>query len=215
MHPQTPDTRRSEERQAELLTVAAAAHRAGVSRHIVGSWISRGQLPTVRIDGRRHVRAEDLAKTQALAHVGNVLPAWRRNPQRAGKRLRALREAVGLNQQELAAACGLTHEAISRLETGTNAPYAETVRQLAHALDVAPVRFVARDTIAPKALTVAEAAARLEVPAARVQRWLRKGLLVGTKVSGVWHVPLEAIVDLERRERLRGRSRRLDPRYHG
>jgi hypothetical protein len=80
---------------------------------------------------------------------------------------------------------------------------------------VAPTVFVARTTIAPVGFTTAEVAARLEVPASRVQTWLRRGLLAGTKVSGIWRVPVTAVVDLERRERLRGRSRRLDPRYRG
>ena len=53
----------------------------------------------------------------------------------------------------------------------------------------------------------------LEVPRARVQLWLRSGKLPGVKVSGQWRVPLDAVLELERRDRLRGRSRRLDPRY--
>jgi excisionase family DNA binding protein len=206
----------SEECQGELLTVTAAAQRAGVSRSIVGGWITTGRLPAVRIHGRRHIRPADLAATQARAHVGPVLPRWRRNPQRAGQRLRALREAAGLNQQELAAASGLTHEAISRLETGTNAPYGETVRQLARALGVDPEQFVARDkTTGLSLLTVAEAAGRLDVPAGRVQTWLKQGLLAGSKVSGQWRVPAVVVAELARSGRLRGRSRRLDPRYRG
>ena len=59
---------------------------------------------------------------QEAAHRRRVEPAWRRNPQRAGQRLRQLREAAGLNQQELAARSGLTHEEISRLELGHQAP---------------------------------------------------------------------------------------------
>jgi len=53
----------------------------------------------------------------------------------------------------------------------------------------------------------------LEVPRTRVQLWLRSGKLPGVKVSGQWRVPLDAVLELERRDRLRGRSRRLDPRY--
>src|ERR687897_765550 len=102
--------------QIALLTVSAAAQLAGVSRWIISSWITTGQLPAMRINGRRYVRAKDLAATQAHAHEGEVVPAWRQNRRRAGKRLRALREASGLNQIQLAAASGLTHEAISRLE---------------------------------------------------------------------------------------------------
>ena len=169
----------------------------------------------MRIDRRRRIHPDALAATRDAAQLRRVEPAWRRNPQRAGQRLRLLREAAGLNQQELAARSGLTHEEISRLELGHQAPLTGTVRAVARALEVAPTVFVARTTIAPVGLTTAEAAARLEVPASRVQTWLRRGLLAGTKVSGVWRVPLAAVVELERRERLRGRSRRLDPRYRG
>src|SRR3954454_10430682 len=103
---------------SDLLTVTAAARRSGLSRSVVSGWSTTGQLPAVRINGRRHVRAEDVAATQAHAHEGEVVPAWRRNRRRAGKRLRAIRETAGLNQIQLAALSGLTHEAISRLETG-------------------------------------------------------------------------------------------------
>jgi excisionase family DNA binding protein len=200
----------------DLLTVSAAAERTGLPRTIISGWITTGQLPAVRINGRRHIRAEDLAATQARAHEGEVVPEWRQNRKRAGKRLRAIREAGGLNQIQLAAASGLTHEAISRLETGRCWPHAETVRKLAGALDVDPERFVARDkTTGLTLLTVAEAASRLEVPAGRVQTWLRKGQVSGTKVSGEWRVPSVVIAELARSGRLRGRSGRLDPRYRG
>jgi excisionase family DNA binding protein len=199
----------------ELLTIDEAAQRAGVSRETVRSWIARGQVSSVRIDRRRRIHPDALTAARDVAQLRRVEPTWRRNPRRAGQRLRLLREAAGLNQQELAARSGLTHEEISRLELGQQAPLIGTVRALSRALEVAPAVFVARTTIAPVGLTTAEAAARLEVPAGRVQTWLRRGLLGGTKVSGVWRVPVAAVVDLERRERLRGRSRRLDPRYRG
>src|SRR5215203_1815220 len=120
----------------DLLTVSAAAQRTGLPRTVVSSWITTGQLPAVRINGRRHVKAEDLAATQARAHEGEVVPVWRENRKRAGKRLRAIREAAGLNQLQLAAASGLTHEAISRLEAGKRAPLATTVVKLAQGLGV-------------------------------------------------------------------------------
>src|SRR5215217_5526671 len=201
--------------QAGLLSVTAAAQRAGVSPWTVGGWITAGKLPTVRIAGRRYVRPADLAETQIRAHVGNVVPAWRQNRRRAGKRLRALREAAGLNQQELAAASGLTHENISRLERGDHSPQAATVVALAHALQVAPEQFVSREQTGLSLLTVAEAAHQLEVPAGRVQVWLKTGELAGTKVSGQWRVLAVVVAELARSGRLRGRSRRLDPRYRG
>ena len=204
-----------QERQTELLTVTQAAQLAGVSRHTVSGWITNGQLPAVRVDGRRLIRPADLAATQARAHAGDVVPAWRQHRRRAGKRLRAIREAAGLNQLQLAAASGLTHEAISNLETGQRAPLAATVITLAQALEVEPEQFVSRERGGLTTLTVAEAAARLDVPAGRVQRWLKEGELVGSKVSGQWRVPAVVVAELARSGRLRGRSRRLDPRYRG
>jgi excisionase family DNA binding protein len=200
---------------ATWLTIDEAAQQAGVSRWTVRGWIARGQLPSVRIDRRRRIDPTDLAAAQEAARQRLLEPAWRRNPTRAGLRLRRLREAKGLNQQELATRSGLTHEEISRLELGHQVPLTGTVRRLAPALGVEPTVFIARTKLEPVGLTAAEVAARLEVPAGRVQTWLRRGLLAGTKVSGVWRVPPEAVLELERHERLRGRSRRLDPRYRG
>ncbi len=89
------------------------------------------------------------------------------------------------------------------------------MRALALALAVAPEQFVSREPAGLTLLTVAEAAHRLDVPAGRVQAWLRQGLLAGMKVSGQWRVPAVVVVELGRSGRLRGRSRRLDPRYRG
>jgi len=217
-HP-IPPPRRVDGRDASdpagLLTVTQAGQRAGVSRYTVAGWVTSGQLPAVRMDGRRYVRAEDLAAAQARAHAGEVVPVWRRNRTRAGKRLRAMREAAGLNQLELAAASELTHENISRLERGDHAPCAATVVALADALQVAPEQFIRREQTGLTLLTVAEAANRLDVPAGRVQIWLKQGQLPGTKVSGQWRVLAVAVAELARSGRVRGRSRRLDPRYRG
>jgi excisionase family DNA binding protein len=199
----------------ELLTIPEAAQHAGVSLWTVRGWIARGHLPSVRIDRRRRIHPADLAAAAEDAQLRRVQPAWRRNPQRSGQRLRLLREAAGLNQQKLAARSGLTHEEISRLELGHQAPLTATVRALARALELEPPVFVARTKLAPVGLTTAEVAERLEVPRGRVQTWLLTGKLAGVKVSGTWRVPREAVLDLERRDRLRGRSRRLDPRYQG
>jgi excisionase family DNA binding protein len=201
--------------RAVLMTIPEAAQRAEVSPWTVKGWIARGQLPSVRIDRRRRIHPTALTAARDATQVRRVEPAWRRNPRRAGQRLRLLREAAGLNQQELAARSGLTHEEISRLELGQQVPLTGTVRAVARALGTEAGVFVGRIKLAPVGLTTAEVAARLEVPASRVRTWLHRGLLAGTKVSGVWRVPLAAVVDLERRERLRGRSRRLDPRYRG
>lgn len=215
MDPPPRDTGGIDDAQTDLLTVTDAARRAGLSRWTVAGWITGGKLPAVRIDGRRRVRPTDLAATQASAHLGEVLPAWRQERQRAGRRLRQLREAAGLTQLQLAAASGLTHEAISNLETGKRAPLAATVRVLARALGVEPDRFVSSDPLGLSVVTTAEAAQRLDVPVGRVQVWLKEGALPGTKVSGEWRVPAVAVAELNRSGRLRGRSRRLDPRYRG
>jgi transcriptional regulator with XRE-family HTH domain len=54
-----------------------------------------------------------------------------------GPRLRLLREAAGLTQEELASKAGLSARAISVLERGERKrPYPHTVRSLAEALDL-------------------------------------------------------------------------------
>jgi excisionase family DNA binding protein len=200
---------------AGLLTVTAAAKHAGLSPETIRSWIARGILPSVRVGARRRIRPEDLAATQAATHAGAVVPSWRQDRRRAGQRLRVLREAAGPTQIQLGARSGLSNDAISRLETGRYAVSTETVRQLADALQVSPDQFVTDAPIGLTMLSTAEAARRLEVPTDRVQDWLREGRLPGTKVSGEWRVPAVAVAELDRSGRLRGRSRRLDPRYRG
>jgi transcriptional regulator with XRE-family HTH domain len=218
MPPPTPraqTTAVSSSQPTGLLTVTEAAQQAGVSRWTIAGWIDWGYLPSLLIDRRRFVRAADLAAAQTHRHLDGVVPAWRRDRQRAGWRLRQVREAAGLTQLEVAAIAGITHEAISLLETGRRAPMVATVRRLAQALRVAPRVFVADDDLAAVGLTTVAAAARLGVPPARVQTWLATGKLPGVKVSGQWRVPVLAVTELEARKRLRGRSRRLDPRFRG
>jgi transcriptional regulator with XRE-family HTH domain len=54
-----------------------------------------------------------------------------------GARLRQLREAAGLTQEELAGRAGLTRNAVSALERGERRrPYPHTVRSLADALEL-------------------------------------------------------------------------------
>ena len=129
--------------------------------------------------------------------------------------MRALREARGLSQLDLAAVSGLTHEAISRLETRHNAPNADTLRALAQALHVAPEQFVGVQPIGLTELSVREVAQRLGIPTKRAGRWIREGVLPGRKVSGQWRVPAVAVRELGGSGRLRGQSLRLDPRYRG
>jgi excisionase family DNA binding protein len=84
------------QRPPGLLTVIEAAQRAGVSYATVRGWIVSGTLPMVRIDGRRRIRPADLTTAQDTAHIGGVVPAWRRDRRHAGWCLRMVREAAGL-----------------------------------------------------------------------------------------------------------------------
>jgi len=190
------------------LTRKQAAALVGVHEQTIVGWQTSGHL-------RRPFTVDRVLAAQQVAHVGEVVPRWRADRVRAGRRLRMLREAAGLNQQQLAHLAGITHEALSNLELGKLAASAPTVRQLSQALGVAPERFVDDTPIGVELLSTEEAGRRLEVPAGRVQEWLKQGVLPATKVSGRWRVPAIAIAELERSGRLRGRSRRLDPRYRG
>jgi excisionase family DNA binding protein len=198
----------------DVLTIAAAAARLDCSVATIRGWIGQGYLPALRHDRRRWVRLADLVEAQRLVHAGGVVPAWRREPKRAGWRLRRLREAAGLTQLELAARSGLTHETVSRLERGRRQPQARTLVALAQALGVPPSAFVSPLELGGS-LTTAEAAARLGVPAPRLQEWLRQGKLAAWKASGQWRVDARSVAALEASDRLRGRSRRLDPRFRG
>jgi excisionase family DNA binding protein len=199
----------------EWLTVEQAAEITGVTAFTIVGWIRSGHLPMTRIARRRAIRPADLTAAYTLLYLDGIVPVWRQDCQRCGLRLRALREAAGLSQQDLAAVCGLTHEAISRLETGFNAPYAETVRTLAQALRVAPDEFVRAEPIGLSELSAGEVARRLGIPVKRARRWVREGALPGRKVSGQWRVPAVAVRELGGSGRLRGQSLRLDPRYRG
>ncbi len=53
-----------------------------------------------------------------------------------GERLRVLREQRGLSQRELAAASGLSPNALSQIERGTVSPNVSTLNQLADALGI-------------------------------------------------------------------------------
>ncbi len=202
-------------RHHDLLTIPQAARQAGVSRATVAGWMAHGRLPTSQIDGRRYIRSADLAAVHHSAHLDGVVPAWRNDPAHAGARLRQVREAAGMSQLQLAAASGISHEVISKLEAGQCSPRSTTVSALSRALQVEPNQFVGHAPLGPTMLTTEETGVRLDVPVGRVQNWLRQGVLEGSKVSGQWRVPAIAVMELARSGRLRGRSRRLDPHYRG
>src|SRR5262245_46351694 len=64
----------------------------------------------------------------------------RRAPGTFGARLKALREAAGFTQDELATIAGLSVHAVSALERGERRrPHVETVRALSAALDLSGV----------------------------------------------------------------------------
>ena len=196
------------------LTRKQAAELVGVSEDTIRGWVANGHL--VPLPGRPpRYTAADVQAAQVVAHAGDVLPRWRANPAYAGQRLRRLREAAGLNQQQFARQAELSHEHLSRLERGTYAASAPTVHQLSQALGVAPTRFVDDTPIGLEMLSVEETGHRLDVPMGRVRKWMRQGVLPGVKVGGDWRIPAIAVAELERSGRLRGASRRLDPRYRG
>ena len=89
------------------------------------------------------------------------------SPQSFGARLKALREAAGFTQDELATIAGLSVHAVSALERGQRRrPHAETVRALSAALDLADA---ARDALvassrAPVTDTAADPLTRGSLP---------------------------------------------------
>jgi excisionase family DNA binding protein len=190
------------------LTRKQAAELAGVSTQTILGWQKSGHL-------QRPYTVDAVLAAQQVANLGEVIPWWRSDRVRAGQRLRALREQAGLTQLQLSAQAGISHEALSNLELGKLVASAPTVRQLSQALGVAPERFVDTSPIGLEMLSTQEAGRRLDVPVGRIQYWLQQGVLPATKVSGRWRVPAIAVAELDRSGRLRGRSRRLDPRYRG
>ena len=197
------------------LTRQEAADLAGVSLQTVKSWLRSGYLRSSLPGRPPRYTVADVREAQAAAHAGDVVPRWRADQVRAGQRLRALREVAGLNQQQLARRAAIAAEEISRLEHGRRAALASTVHKLSQALGVAPEHFVDDTPIGLEMLSTQDAGRRLDVPTARIQAWMRNGVLPGVKVGGEWRIPAIAVAELERSGRLRGASRRLDPRYRG
>jgi HTH-type transcriptional regulator/antitoxin HipB len=85
--------------------------------------------------GRRdhwdELRQERLASPAASAGYDQARRAFQ-----LGEQVRALREAQGISQSELARRMGTTQPAIARLEAGRVAPRLETLDRVASALDV-------------------------------------------------------------------------------
>jgi excisionase family DNA binding protein len=95
-------------------------------------------------------------------------------------------------------------------------PIGATVHRLAQVLKVTPDVFLSREPIGGLTLLpIRDAAVLLDVPSARVPKWIQTGILPGHKVGVHWRIPAFAIAELARSGRLRGASRRLAPRYRG
>jgi excisionase family DNA binding protein len=190
------------------LTRKEAAELIGVTEDTIKGWLRTGYLRR-RQPGKR-LTAEDVLGAQRNAHAGDVIPRWREDPVRVGQRLRAIREQVGLSQQQLAEMADLTHEAISRLELGQTKPQVRTLRKLISALGIEPHKLVSHEPVGLQTVSTDEAAVLLGVPRARLQVWIKNGVLPGRKVGGRWRIPLVAVHELDASGRLRGQSRRLD-----
>lgn len=193
-----------------LLSTGEAAEYAGVSVDVITAWRVRGIVPASKVGSRWQFAPADLDATLERRDAGDVVPRWRANPQRAGSRLRAFREAAGLSQRALAAACDLCAAQVMKLEQGAAVPHAATIRRLADALDVTPDGFVRDDPLlAMDEVTTRDAAILVGVHPRTVRCWLTDGALPGRKVGAEWRIPQQAVIDLIHSDRLRGSSRRL------
>lgn len=71
----------------------------------------------------------------------------------AGKRIREVRAAQGLNLEQLARLTGISAPALSLIETGKRDPRLTTLKRIADALRVSPAKLIAdgSDTTEPSA----------------------------------------------------------------
>src|SRR5919107_1101901 len=103
---------------------------------------ARTSTGRVRVGGTDHSHCLLLCsvpgKGMYVRNQGRIREVSRGNDAPFGARLRRLREAAGLTQEELAERAGLRARGISDLERGArNRPYPHTVRSLADALELA------------------------------------------------------------------------------
>lgn len=70
--------------------------------------------------------------------IAETAPTMDEYAERIGARVRALREAAGLTQGELARRTGIHRPNIARIESGRHMPSLDTVVRIARALDVQP-----------------------------------------------------------------------------
>lgn len=116
--------------------------------------VRRPILPTVGAESTKHPRLASSTKHQCLAcRCGGVdssegkpmvAVAKRKNEKTGfGARLRAIREASGLTQEQVAERSGMAYQAIARIERGdVDNPTWKTVQKLAEALGVKPNDFI-------------------------------------------------------------------------
>ena len=99
-----------------------------------------------------------------------------------GGRLRALREAAGLTQEELAERAGLSARGISALERGDRRrPYLHTIRALADALDLAPAERATLLAAGREDITIA--------PSAQTEQPTDPAASIGDADDAVWSAP--------------------------
>ena len=70
--------------------------------------------------------------------AATLLAAMEDHRKQVGARIRSLREAKGMSQEDLAHAAHVSHKTVSRWETGRNVGYATNIKALAKALGVEP-----------------------------------------------------------------------------
>lgn len=99
-----------------------------------------------------------------------------------GKRIRQLREEAGLSLRGLADLCGLSFNAISRIEHGENSPTVATLHRLASALNVPITDFF---TQAPAQMTIF-------TKAGNGFRTTSEGLIIESLGSGFQNQQIEA-----------------------
>ncbi len=64
-------------------------------------------------------------------------------PVEFGARVKRLRDAAGLSQEQLGELCGMHLSAVSRLERGLRDPRLTTIARVAGALEVTPAELIA------------------------------------------------------------------------
>lgn len=119
-------------RQDLGLTISALADRAGVSPSFVSEIEQGKKLPSLAT----------LDRLAAVLGVGRgaLVPPLGAGPDAPGlpERVRRARDRLGMTQDELAGAAGLSAAMISQIEAGLSQPSLDTIERLARVLCVTP-----------------------------------------------------------------------------